>query len=71
MLAIPLGEKVSARLTPLSSKINIGVGKGKVFETELSGGHAGIILDGRNRPLKVNDKTNVEKWYQEFGLNYE
>ena len=43
--------EINAVIEPKSGKINCGKGPGTKFETTLTGGPAGIILDGRNRPL--------------------
>jgi hypothetical protein len=55
-------EKAEAVLEP-SRGFDIGKGKGAKLETNLSGGVAGIILDGRGRPfaLPTDDKIRVNK----------
>ncbi len=72
---IPLsaGEKVQAKITPLVGRVDIGSGPGKTLELELSGGHAGIILDGRGRPLILPASSEdrlkkIRRWYEAFEL---
>jgi hypothetical protein len=69
MLRIPLGFdekgnplKAKAVLNPLRG-FDVGAGKGDKLEKEISGGVAGIILDGRGRPFNLpkDDKIRVKK----------
>ena len=64
MKRIPLdvGENAEAVLEPVRG-FDIGNGKGAKIEKKISGGVAGIILDGRGRPfvLPVDDKIRVNK----------
>jgi hypothetical protein len=64
MKRIPLdvGENAEAILEPVRG-FDIGSGKGTKIEKKISGGVAGIILDGRGRPfiLSVDDKIRVNK----------
>jgi uncharacterized protein (TIGR01319 family) len=64
--------KAKAELDPLKG-FDLGHGKGAKFETELSGGVVGIILDGRGRPfiLPEDDNTRVAKlkeWMLELDI---
>ena len=65
--------KVGAKITPLSRRIDVGAGPGRVLEKELIGGHAGLIFDGRGRPLTVPQSEEqrskrVAQWYRAFDL---
>ena len=73
------GNSTTATLTPLSHTIDVGAGPGKVHQCTLWGGHAGIILDGRGRPLSLNLDSSesghalqqrVASWYKAFNLPY-
>lgn len=59
---LDVGEKAEAILEPLRG-FDIGKGKSAKIETKISGGVAGIILDGRGRPfiLPTDDKIRVNK----------
>ncbi len=64
--------KAKAELEPLRG-LDLGKGKGTKVITELSGGVAGIILDGRGRPfiLPADDKIRVNKlreWMMELEI---
>ncbi|MCJ7508713.1 MAG: glutamate mutase L [candidate division Zixibacteria bacterium] len=61
-ILLDVGEKAEAVLDPLRG-FDIGKGKGARIETKISGGVAGIILDGRGRPfiLPTDDKIRVNK----------
>ncbi|MBI2192277.1 MAG: glutamate mutase L [Planctomycetes bacterium] len=45
------GEESTVRLSPCHRQVDIGAGPGRPLETRARGGHAGILLDGRGRPL--------------------
>ena len=57
---LPFNAK--ATLEP-AGKLDVGAGPGAKFETNVSGGVVGIILDGRGRPfvLPTDDATRVRK----------
>jgi len=66
-------QKATIRLRPSSRRVDVGAGNGKPFEAEVTGGHAGIILDGRGRPLphaaeKSSRIDENQKWAKAFGL---
>jgi uncharacterized protein (TIGR01319 family) len=66
-LEFPLGKTGLLRVEP-SRGVNVGAGYGKSLEKNILGGHAGIVFDGRGRPLvfpAVEEKrvTTVEHWY--------
>jgi uncharacterized protein (TIGR01319 family) len=68
------GEVAQARIVPLQGSVNVGSGAGRAREVELHGGHAGIILDGRGRPLRFRGESRsdraaaVAEWYRALDL---
>lgn len=68
-----VGERVNARIQPLLRWADVGAGPGRTYETELIGGHAGIMLDGRGRPLDFPENEQernaaVRGWFEAFKL---
>lgn len=66
------GEKLEAEIVPAKG-FDVGAGNGKTITTTLEGGVAGIIIDGRGRPLSLpqDDKKRIEKlkeWFTELEL---
>lgn len=51
-LPLPVGEKVKAVLEPARG-FDVGEGRGKRREVELSGGVVGLVFDCRGRPLAI------------------
>ena len=51
------GDPIHVKITP-SRGVNVGSGKGKPVETEISGGEIGIIMDGRDRPIDLPGDFN-------------
>ena len=45
------GKTVSIQAMPSSNTVDVGAGAGRSLEADVRGGNAGIILDGRGRPL--------------------
>lgn len=73
LLRIPLAkeENISVQIKPLGS-LDVGAGVGRLLETILCGGCAGLIIDCRGRPLfsTVAPSTElVKKWHKSFGLD--
>lgn len=67
------GEKVEADLRPAHRSVDVGEGPGKPVQTTLRGGHAGLIFDGRGRPLALPEEAaertaSNRKWMEAFGL---
>ena len=59
-------EKVKATLTP-GKNIDVGAGIGEQVNTDIYGGQVGIIIDGRGRPLQINQSSSkrivdLKKW---------
>lgn len=66
-------EQLSISITPCLGYIDLGAGPGKQRSCVVHGGHAGLILDGRGRPLSFESESNqrmrqVAQWYKSFGL---
>lgn len=73
LLPLEAGEDCEVEVAPLQGRINVGAGAGQRLRTKVVGGPAGLILDGRGRPLQLsaNDSGRAElirKWYGEFGI---
>jgi uncharacterized protein (TIGR01319 family) len=59
-------EKVKATLTPGKS-VDVGAGIGEQINTDIYGGQVGIIIDGRGRPLQIDQSSSkriadLKKW---------
>ena len=72
-LELGLGEEAEVRLSPTSSRVDVGAGRGRPVEAKVKGGPAGIILDGRGRPLRHTDDperrvTENQQCMKTFGL---
>jgi uncharacterized protein (TIGR01319 family) len=60
VLNFPLGTDETAHVTVNPThRFDVGMGKGKIVEKEIHGGIAGLVLDGRGRPL-IFDKNPIE-----------
>jgi uncharacterized protein (TIGR01319 family) len=71
---IPLSEEhtVKAIINP-RGRFDVGMGEGKIFETEISGGVVGIVLDGRGRPLQIPESVDARNralldWWRALDL---
>jgi uncharacterized protein (TIGR01319 family) len=51
-LALETGERVEAELTPARG-VDVGAGRGRRWSGTVEGGAAGVIFDGRGRPLAL------------------
>jgi uncharacterized protein (TIGR01319 family) len=61
---IPLGADESARIEvrPMR-RFDVGNGKGRVLEAEVTGGENGIIIDARGRPIEIpEEKEALAAW---------
>ena len=72
-LDLPEGQSLELKLTPLRKKIDVGEGPGNERVCIVHGGHAGIIIDCRGRPVIFPDDWRdavslQQKWYDIFGL---
>ena len=70
-IQVPAGEYVLAALHPRRG-MDIGNGPGHRWEGKLQGGAAGIILDGRGRPLRLPEEegervARLSEWMRAVG----
>lgn len=72
---IPLGagKTVQAELVPLQKTIDVGAGAGVARKVQLHGGHVGVVLDGRGRPIQLppfetERRSLLKRWYKQMGL---
>jgi len=66
---LDVGQTAQVRLTPARS-VDMGEGRGRVVEAVVYGGVAGVVFDGRGRPLEVpqqNRSDTVTGWAQALG----
>lgn len=71
-IQIEAGREIDAIITP-DAKCDVGAGNGRSLPTTIEGGAAGIILDGRGRPLILseldNDRIqNLLEWYKNLDM---
>ena len=67
------GESVEIEIEPLLRGSDIGAGPGAGQKITATGGHAGIIVDARGRPLKLpihpdERRKAMSAWYRAMGL---
>ncbi len=72
VIPLPSGEAAELIITP-GRKYNVGAGAGVQVTAKVRGGEVGVVLDGRNRPLRLpeNDEERIaklRKWYGAFNL---
>lgn len=73
VLELDEGKKVGARVVPQNRYTDVGSGAGATFEGQMTGGHAGIIIDTRGRPIvfPANPISAVKAWYDAFSITWE
>ena len=69
------GKTVSIQAMPSSNTVDVGAGAGRSLEADVRGGNAGIILDGRGRPLThasdaASQATESRKAMEVFDLEF-
>ncbi|MCP4677451.1 MAG: methylaspartate mutase [Deltaproteobacteria bacterium] len=70
---VPLLESSNAMLELMpANKLDVGAGRGKRWKGQVRGGPAGLILDGRGRPIDwpndpANRTTAMTSWLTAFG----
>ncbi|MCB9897580.1 MAG: glutamate mutase L [Planctomycetes bacterium] len=72
LVRLPTGQSVRCRIEP-SKGVDVGHGPGVAFETEVEGGEAGILLDGRGRPIRIPSVAKervaaIEQWIRNLDL---
>jgi len=70
-IGLETGRKAEARLTPRRG-IDVGAGKGRAWSGEVEGGAAGVIFDGRGRPLRLPEAEEerlrkMDEWVRAAG----
>lgn len=75
LIPLAVGETRSVTIKP-AGKMDIGAGKGREMTAEVEGGVAGLIIDGRGRPMALPDsaQARIEKlreWHAALGLEAE
>jgi uncharacterized protein (TIGR01319 family) len=71
-LELPAGSSTTIRIEPLRG-FDVGNGPGQVLDAALQGGSAGVILDGRGRPLQLpHDRQScqqtIRRWNELVGM---
>jgi hypothetical protein len=69
VISLEVGDTVSCKLVPNGGRIDVGAGRGTIFETELHGGLVGIVLDGRGRPIELPESGSerikkLTSWFE-------
>lgn len=72
-IELGLGETAEVTVVPASRHFDFGAGPGAAVTKAVTGGHAGIMLDGRGRPLRHSSDpgeriARIAREYEEFGL---
>ncbi|HKJ28365.1 MAG TPA: hypothetical protein VJ965_12050, partial [Anaerolineales bacterium] len=70
IIPIPTGQRARVYIDPLQ-RANIGFGPGKGTSIQIVGGHFGLVVDARGRPLELPKKLDTRrnlllKWQQSF-----
>jgi hypothetical protein len=70
---LPLGASAEISLEPAQRSVDVGAGPGKPVKRTVRGGHAGLMLDGRGRPLALPEPPAERvaanrRWMAAFGL---
>jgi hypothetical protein len=68
LLPIPVGQTVEMNINPNRS-CNVGEGNGRQITAQVEGGEAGILLDGRGRPIQFPEdqatmKSTLIQWIE-------
>jgi uncharacterized protein (TIGR01319 family) len=72
MIPLEAGQKASVTIKP-GRKFDAGSGRGKEIRTEIGGGVAGVIIDGRGRPLGLPQDRGervrkLGEWHKALGV---
>ena len=70
-ILLATGEKVYIEITP-SRGMDVGAGKGRRWTGTVEGGAAGVIFDGRGRPLELpgeaaERRRRLGEWIEAVG----
>lgn len=71
-LALGPGETAACEIVPAKG-VDVGAGPGQTLRTEVEGGEAGLLLDGRGRPIAIPDTAAervaaIETWIENLDL---
>jgi uncharacterized protein (TIGR01319 family) len=71
-LPIPVGQTVTMKINP-HRPLDMGEGSGREVTANVEGGEAGILLDGRGRPIRfIEERTTMKqtllKWYKDLNM---
>lgn len=68
LLELSQGMKVNLRVEPLARGVDVGKGRGVVFDRQIEVGLCGLLLDGRGRPLRFDsdEKARISAQKQIF-----
>jgi uncharacterized protein (TIGR01319 family) len=71
-LPLPAGQSVKASIRPARG-VDVGAGPGTPLDVELQGGEAGLIFDGRGRPIELPGQPRervaaLERWAEALDL---
>ena len=69
-IELPAGALRTLTLRPLHRSVDLGAGCGVSRTVSVKGGAAGLIFDGRGRPLRpcTDNVSQAEAWHRCFGL---
>lgn len=72
LIPLATGTTIRCRIEPAKG-VNVGAGPGVAVDTELEGGEAGILLDGRGRPIRIPGDSEqrvaaIEQWIENLDL---
>lgn len=75
LLPLGPGKEVEAHIVPTGRGVDVGAGPGAERKATLYGGEAGVILDGRGRPLSFaggsrERRAQIARWYNALGLSF-
>ena len=62
---LPLGHEIRLEVRPVNRVVDIGAGAGKALKKNIRANKYGLILDGRNRPIKFNSDLKERIKHQE------
>jgi uncharacterized protein (TIGR01319 family) len=66
-LPLGVGETAKLEVTP-ERRYDVGRGRGKRLNVEVTGGDMGLIIDARGRPLEITNGNRMVEWRKALGL---
>ena len=66
------GEQAECEIVPAKG-VDVGAGPGQPVTTTVEGGEAGLLLDGRGRPIQIPGEAServaaIEQWIENLDL---